>query len=319
VSFASTFGSADADPVRRTQYFEMMGHRSIYHDGWKATCPFPGPSLAEGIERGHPFGTTVTEALLDQLDAAEWELYDLNSDPTETVDVAANFPDRLAELRDLWWAQAREFGVLPIASGSLERLLTKRPQPGGHRAVNVFYPDTAPLPFALSPRVSGRPHRIAAAVDFAPGDAGVLATHGNRHGGYALFVADDRLRYTFNYMGIERWTLTATEPISAGASELALEVATTSGPQGPGRGPSVDVVLLVDGRVVGGGSLPYTTPTLLSMVGFSCGYAAYDSVDPDSYLAPFRYSGALRDVSVDVSGELRTDPAAEMTRIMTQQ
>lgn len=319
VSARSTFVAADAPAVRTTQYFEMMGHRSIYHDGWKATCPFPGPSLAEGIERGHPFGTTVTEALLDQLDADEWELYDLTSDPTETVDVAADFPDRLAELRDLWWTQAREYGVLPIASGSLERLLTERPQPGGYRAVNVFYPDTAPLPFALSPRASGRSHRIAAAVDFAPGDAGVLATHGNRHGGYALFVADDLLRYTFNYMGIERWTLSATEPIPAGASELAVEVATTSGPQGPGRGPSVDVVLLVDGRVVGGGSLPYTTPTLLSMVGFSCGYAAYDSVDPESYLAPFRYTGSLTNVTVDVSGELHTDPAAEMVRIMTQQ
>ncbi len=320
VSFASTFGSADADPVRRTQYFEMMGHRSIYHDGWKATCPFPGPSLAEGIERGHPFGTKLTEELLDRLDAEEWELYDLSSDPTETVDVAADFPDRLAELRDLWWTQARELGVLPLASGSLERLLTKRPQPGGHRDVNVFYPDTAPLPFALSPRVNNRSHRISASVDYAPGDEGVLATHGNRHGGYALFVSGDHLHYAYNYMGIERWTASAVTAIPAGARELAVEVeADTSAGRGLGRGAPFNIVLLVDGTPVGGVRIPTTTPTLLSMVGFSCGYAAYDSVEPTEYLAPFRYSGTLRHVTVDVSGELQTDPAAEMVRIMTQQ
>ena len=320
VSFRSTFAEADAPEVRRTQFFEMMGHRSIYHDGWKATCPFPGPSLAEGIERGHPFGTDLTEELLDRLDAEEWELYDLAADPTEMVDRAAERPEVLEELRALWWSEAERIGALPIASGSLARILTKRPQPGGHRDVHVFHPGTAPLPFALSPRVINRSHRIAAAVEFTPGDSGVLATHGNRHGGYAVWVADDRLHYAYNYMGVQRWTTASTRTIPAGATELAVEV--EAGEQritGPGRGATADVVLLVDGDVVGGIALPYTTPTLLSMVGFSCGFAAYDSVVPDAYAAPFPYSGALHRVTVDVSGELHTDPAAEMVRIMAQQ
>ncbi len=319
-SIRSTFTDAAAPEVRSTQYFEMMGHRSIYHEGWKATCPFPGPSLAEGIERGHPFGTEITEELLDRLDAEEWELYDLTEDPTEMVDRAAELPERLAELRSLWWAEAERFGVLPLASGSLARLLTKRPQPGGHRDRNTFHPGSAPLPFALSPRVANRSHRITATVDVAPGDAGVLATHGNRHGGYALFVLDDRLHYAYNYMGIERWVGSSSSTIPAGATELAVELA--AGPErmtGPGRGATFDAVLLVDGEVVGGLAIPYSAPTLLSMVGFSCGYAAYDSVVPEVYRAPFRYSGDLREVTVDVSGELHTDPAAEMVRIMTQQ
>lgn len=320
VSFRSTFDSDDAPEVRRTQFFEMMGHRSIYRDGWKATCPFPGPSLAEGIERGHPFGTEITEDLLERLDAEEWELYDLRSDPTEIDDVAGDQPEQLAELRRLWWSEAERFGALPIVSGSLARLLTKRPQPGGHRAVNVFYPGTAPLPFALSPKVNNRSHRITAAVEFTPGDGGVLATHGNRHGGYVLYVTDDRLHYVYNYMGIARSTAASTSVIPAGTSELAAEVAAgdRSG-RGPGRGAPFDVVLIADGEVIGGVQVPFTAPALLSMVGFSCGYAAYDSVDPTAYTAPFRYSGTLHHVSVDVSGELLTDPAAEMVRIMSQQ
>ena len=87
-------------PTRRTahttQYFEMFGHRSIYHEGWKAVCPYPGPSLAEGAERGHPFGTFITEAILDQLDAEDWELYDLDADPAECHDLAADQPERLS-------------------------------------------------------------------------------------------------------------------------------------------------------------------------------------------------------------------------------
>jgi len=89
--------------------------------------------------------------------------------------------------------------------------------------------------------------------------------------------------------------------------------------RGPGRGAPFDVVLIADGEVIGGVQVPFTAPALLSMVGFSCGYAAYDSVDPTAYTAPFRYSGTLHHVSVDVSGELLTDPAAEMVRIMSQQ
>ena len=94
-------------PGHTTQYFEMFAHRAIYHEGWKAVCPYPGPSLAEAAERGHPFGTPMTEALLDQprgrgLGAVPPRR---RTRPSATTWPPSN-PERLAELRDLWWSEA---------------------------------------------------------------------------------------------------------------------------------------------------------------------------------------------------------------------
>ena len=127
VSLVPALADAAAPEAHTTQYFEMFGHRSIYHDGWKAVCPFPGPSLAEGAERGHPFGTVVTEAILDQLEANDWELYHVAEDAAEVHNVAAEHPEKMDEMKALWWAEAERYGVLPIASAGLERLLARRP------------------------------------------------------------------------------------------------------------------------------------------------------------------------------------------------
>ena len=147
----------------------MFAHRSIVHEGWKAVCPYPGPSLAEGVERGHPFGTFVTEAILDQLDADDWELYHLDDDPAECHDVAAEHPDKLAELRELWWSEAERYGALPIAGSGIDRLFARRPRVGGARQVYELFPGGSPVSFAASPRVNNRPHSITAHVTIPDG------------------------------------------------------------------------------------------------------------------------------------------------------
>jgi arylsulfatase A-like enzyme len=129
ISFAAALSDPSAPDGHRTQYFEMFAHRSIYHDGWKAVCPYPGPSMAEGHDRGHPFGTPLTEAILDDLDANDWELYDLSHDPAECHDVAASHPEKLSELRDLWWSEAERYGILPLAATELGT--TDGPSPDG--------------------------------------------------------------------------------------------------------------------------------------------------------------------------------------------
>lgn len=320
-SFVSTLGDADAPPTRTTQYSEMFGHRSIYHEGWKAVCPYPGPSLVEGAERGHPFGTFITEAILDELERSDWELYHLAEDPSECHDVAADHPDKLAELRDLWWAEAERYGALPIATGDITRLLTRRPQVGGLRKAYEFLPDGSPIPFSAAPRVYNRPHHIHADVTIPDGGAeGVLLTHGSRHGGYSLYVKDGRLHYVHNYLGLTRFGVTSTEEVPAGRHELRMELATTGSPSFlEGKGSPAEVRLFFDDRLVGAGRLPYTVPNNFGILGVSCGFAAYDSVEPDDYRAPFAFTGDVHKVTLDVSGELTVVPEAELAQLLGEQ
>ncbi len=321
VSLAATFDDPAADEVHLTQYFEMLAHRAIHHEGWKAICPYPGPSLAEGAERGHPFGTFVTEAILDRLDAEEWELYDLRSDPTECRNVAAEHPEKLKELIDLWWSEAERYGVLPIATGDLTRLIARRPSAGRARTRYELFSGASPIPFAAAPRVYNRPYAITAEVTVPPGGAdGVILTHGSRHGGYVLHLHEGRLRYVHNYLGLTRFSLSADEPVPAGDVVLGMEFDPTGSVDfGHGRGVPGVVTLLIDGEVAARAELPYTVPNHFGMAGLSCGYAAFDSVDPDAYAAPATFTGTIHRVVLDVSGELQTHPGAEMTRMMVQQ
>ena len=320
-SQAHTFAEPDAPTRHSTQYFEMFGHRSIYHDGWKAVCPYPGPSLAEGAALGHPFGTFLTEAILDRLEAEDWELYHLDLDPSECHDLAVAEAERLAQLVDLWWGEAERYGALPIATGDITRILTRRPTVGRHRKVFELSPGGSPIPFAVAPRVYNRPHRITARLHVPDeGAEGVLLTHGSRHGGYALYVADGRLHYVHNHLGLDLFTVSSDLPLPTGELMVRMDLEITGSPDfSLGHGSPAEVRLFVGDEQIGFGTLPHTVPNLFGIVGLSCGYAAYDSVDPAAYLAPFWFTGTIYQVVLDVSGDAHVNPAAEITRMMTQQ
>jgi arylsulfatase len=304
-----------------TQYFEMFGHRSIYHDGWKAVCPYPGPSLAEGAQKGHPFGTAITEAILDDLEENDWELYHLAVDPAECHNVAADHPDQLEQMRALWWHEAEQYGVLPLSASGIARMFVRRPSVGAARKVYELYPGGAPISFAAAPRVNNRAHAITAKVH-VPNDGaeGVLLSHGNRHGGYALYVAGDRLHFVHNYLSLQLFTVSTTDPLPRGDVEVRMEFA----PNGPARfleglGTPAVVCLIVNGELAGSGDLPYTVPSTFSTTGLSCGWAYYDSVDPTAFQAPFRFTGTIHKVTLDLTGELSINPNAEIVRMMTEQ
>jgi arylsulfatase len=319
VSFAHTLGDANAETRHHTQLSEMFGHRAVYDRGWKAVCPYPGPSLAEGAERGHPFGTPITEELLDKLDREDWELYHLDRDPAECHDLAGSNPEKLRELVDLWWAEARRQGVLPLVVG-LTRILARRPRVGGRRQVADFMPGGSPVSFSAAPRVVQRPHSITAHVTVPEGGAeGVLLCQGNRHGGYALYLVDGRLHYSYNYLGLRRWRVGADQRVPPGDHQLRVEVAPFGDAPGRGKGKPAEVRLYVDGAPVAYGEIDWTVPNLFATVGVSCGHAAYDTVDPEVYVAPFTFTGGLEVVRLDVSGELLVDEAAEFRRMMAQQ
>ena len=113
LSFAHAFDKADAPSKHNTQYFEMMGHRSIYHDGWRAVCPWPGTSFTEA---GAFFGAPMSKDKLIELDAKGWELYDLTKDFAENHDLAAENRPKLIEMIANWYVEAGKYNVLPVDS-----------------------------------------------------------------------------------------------------------------------------------------------------------------------------------------------------------
>src|SRR4029453_12115423 len=143
--------------LHRTQYFEMFGHRAIDHDGWRAVCPWPGPSFAEAE---HPFGTPITAETLTDLDTNHWELYHIDEDFAETNDLAAAQRAKLISLISLWYVEAGKNNALPIDGSAITRLMTERPQITQERTTYTLWPGTQTMPAAVAPRVLNRAHSI---------------------------------------------------------------------------------------------------------------------------------------------------------------
>lgn len=320
VSFVESFGDAEAASLRTTQYFEMFGHRSIYHENWRAVCPFPGPSFAEAAEKGRYFGGPLTAEVLADLDENGWELYNLSNDPTETTNIAAEHPEKLAEMIELWYMEADAYGVLPLATADMGRLNAERPSISGPRSKYVYESGGAPIPFAASPRVYNRAHSITAKITNDAGTDGVLIAHGNRHGGYTLFVKDGHLNYAHNYLGKRVFRVRSPEPLPHGTVEVRYEFEPTGEPDfSSGKGAAGLGQLYLNGELIASEQFEYTVPNLFGIIGVSCGRDGTDSVSPEDYASPFSYSGEISHVTIDVSGDVIVDEEAELNRLMTQQ
>ncbi|MEB3193946.1 MAG: arylsulfatase, partial [Cyanobacteriota bacterium] len=198
VSLASCFADPAAPSLHITQYFEMLGHRSLYHDGWRAVCPWPGPAFSESE---HRFGDPITYEQLIQLDAHGWELYNLQEDFAETNNLAAVERDRLIAMIGMWYVEAGKYNVLPIDSRGTQRFAEPRPQIAADRQRYVYYPGTQMVPTNAAPRVLNRPHSISVELEVPDGGAeGVLFSMGGNDGGFAFFVQNGLLTYGYNYV-----------------------------------------------------------------------------------------------------------------------
>ena len=310
VSFAHTLDEPDASSNRRTQYFEMLGHRAIYHDGWRAVCPWPGPSFAEA---GLGFGEPISAEKLTELDATGWELYHVAEDFAETHNVAADNRSRLIALIGMWYAEAGKYGVLPVDGSGVARLLVEKPEAAVPRERYVYQPDTQSIPFGAAPRVLNRPHSITARVELPEGGAeGVLLSQGTAAGGYSLFVQDQRLHYVHNYVGRGLYGVESESPVPTGKHSLRFEFEPTGQPDlSVGRGAPGRLQLYVDGALMGAAEAPTTTPFAFNPGALSCGSNPGSPVTPD-YPSPFRFTGHIEHVTIDVSGELIDDPEAEL-------
>jgi arylsulfatase A-like enzyme len=318
VSFAHAFGDAKAQTRHHTQYFEMMGHRAIYHDGWRAVCPVPGPSFTEA---GMGFGEMViTEDKLRELDAKGWELYHVDEDFSETKNLAAERRDKLIEMIALWYVEAGKYDVLPIDARGTARLIDEKPQLAPPRNLYVYYPRTSVVSNKIAPRTLNRPHSITATVEIANGAEGVLVAQGGTTGGYALYVKDHKLHYAYNFLGVQHFHLATDTTVGDGRHELRFEFEPTGKPDlANGKGTPAHAQLYIDGKLAGQGDLPITIPLDIGITeGLSCGRDDGSAVTTD-YRAPFAFTGELEKIVVDVSGELIEDKGAEMRSVMAHQ
>jgi arylsulfatase A-like enzyme len=317
-SFAHTFDNAKAPTKHVTQYFEMFGHRSLYHDGWRAVCPWPGTSFTES---GKGFGEPMSAEQLTELDAKGWELYHVVEDPAETKNLAGQERDRLIAMVAGWYAEAGKYNVLPIDSRGTAKLAEERPQIAADRTSYIYYPGTQVVATNAGPRVLNRPHSVTAEVEIpANGAEGVLFAMGGNDGGFTFFMQGGKLRYTYNYVAQDHYKVESTAPIPSGHHFLSFEFKPTGKADvAKGKGTPGTVRLLVDGKEVGKGDLPVTIPISLGL-----GAGAAVGADPGSpttpeYKPPYRFTGTIKRVQVDLSGESIEDKAAKFRATMARQ
>jgi arylsulfatase len=298
----------------------MFACRAIDHDGWRAVCGWPGPSYAQGAEKGRHLGDEITTEVLDDLDANGWELFHIAEDPAEVHNLADQHPEKLHEMIARWYVEAGKYQVMPLDGTLMQRFVVERPRITKDRNQYTFYPGLSVVPIGNTPMVFNRPHSITADVEIPAGGAeGVLLAQGGVAGGYVFYVQDNRLHYLHNYLGLAEYTVSSNLDIPIGKSKLRYEFEPTGDPdprQGkgaPGRGQ-----LYINGDLVGNAEFPTTVPITFGIEGLSCGYDFGEAVT-HQYQTPYTFSGKLFQVTVDLSGELIKDDEADMRRLMAQQ
>ena len=310
VSFAHTLDDPEAETHHHTQYFEMLGHRAIYNDGWRAVCPWPGPSFTEA---GKGFGEPISSDTLSTLDATGWELYHVAEDFAENHDVAAENRDKLIAMIGTWYVEAGKYQVMPIDGSGLARMIAEKPLIALPRDRYTYMPNTQSVPNFAAPRVLNRPHSITADVEIPDeGAEGVLLSQGTAAGGYSFYVKDGKLRYVHNYVGRQLLEVESEDVIPSGKHELRFEFEPTGQPDmSKGKGAPGRLQLYVDGDLVGNAEASLTTPFMFNPGALTCGANPGSPVTPD-YEGPFTFTGTLHSVTLDVSGDLIHDHEAEL-------
>lgn len=291
VSAAHLLDDPTAASHRTSQYFEMVGNRAMYLDGWKA------------VTAVHP------EVLIDD---QTWELYHVAEDFAEQHDLAASEPERLAELVAAWERAAADNNVFPVDHG-LPRIMGAKPTATPPRRRYVYYPGVNQMPEGVTHDVRRTNHAIEAKVEVPAERAnGVLFAQGGRFGGFVLYVENGTLIYDYNCAGIHS-EVRSTEELPAGEAVVRMDFTA-------GAGLSGDVVLSVNGRPIGAGPIERTVMVRYTLdEGFDVGR---DQGTPvvDAYRSPNEFNGRLDHVAIEIGGiEAEPDHAAEHRTAMGRQ
>ncbi|MDR3660767.1 MAG: arylsulfatase [Mycobacterium sp.] len=304
VSFKAALDDPTADTGKTTQFYTMLGTRGIWHDGW----------FANTVHAATPSGWS-------HFDKDRWELFHIESDRSQCHDLAAEEPAKLAEMQELWFAEAAKYNGLPLSDLNMFETMTReRPYLSGERQNFTYYPHTAEVGLGACVELRGQSFSILAEVDVESADAqGVLVKHGAGHGGHVLFVQDGRLHYVYNFMGEDEQEVSAPDPLPLGRHVFGVRYTRTGTVEGS-HTPLGTVELHIDDAVVATRDGVRTHPGMFGLSGGGVGVGRNDGQAVSSrYPAPYPFTGGtIAKVVFDVSGMPYVDVERELAQAFSK-
>jgi arylsulfatase len=300
VSMAYTWDKAGADVAsqRSTQYFEMLGNRAIYHEGWvAATTPVTIP------------WELSSKPAPDVIDGYKWELYNVMEDPTQNNNLAAKMPEKLKQMENLFYLEAARHNVLPLDNTTLQRWNAPKPSLTAGRTTFTYTGPLANVPGSTAPHILNRSYRITAEVEIPEGGAeGMLVTQGGRFGGYGLFLSKGELGigrgkvvFLYNLLDLKRTVWEGPE-LSPGKHSIVFDYKI----DGPGLGKGGTGVLSVNGKEVARESMEHGIPiTFPEDETFDVGSDTRSGVAmlEHRYDSPFEFTGRINKVTFNLEPE----------------
>ena len=282
-SLLYSFDNAAAPSARTEQYYEQLGNRAMYKDGWKAVT-IHGNRMPWIVGGTFPFDKDV------------WELYNLNEDFSETNNLAASNPAKLAELQKLWDEQAWKNNVYPLYDNVANRLAKQFSRAFGDRKIFTYYwPGAQRIPEAVSAPIKNTSHTIETTLDLKGNEEGVIVACGGVNGGYTLFIADHKLHYEYNDLNVHRYAI-VSPILPTGKVDLKFNFIKTGMLKGTGE-------LWVNGKKVAEGPLDHTVPGSFSLsetfdVGVDNGTPVSNNYKQKDH---FPFSGQIDKVTISIT------------------
>jgi arylsulfatase len=301
VSMRYSFDAADAPTQKETQYYEMLGTRGIWHNGWKAVTEH-GPVPIN----------------LGKFEQDRWQLFHTDEDRSEAHDVAEQHPDKLEELKALWLEEAKKYDVLPLNDlGIFEFRALEYDVAVPKSGQYTYYPGTSEVPEASAARSTNVSHKILAEVEFTEQSQGVIVAQGSRFGGFSLFVKDGKLQYVYNFLGIPPEQRIVADAPTSGLHVVGVEFTKQS--TGEHHEPHGPLKLYVDDEVVAEDEIRgIASRYSLCGEGLCIGYDGGDAVSSE-YKPRFSFTGGtIIKVVFDVADDGYVDVEREMAAAMAR-
>ena len=295
-TFATTFTDANAPEFRTQQYFETIGNRGMYKDGWwlaMKTERIPWVVTPDALK---PYAPGVWDP-----DAGPAELYYLPDDFTQAHDLAAEHPDKVQELKDLFWKEAEKYKVLPLLA-TLSTFFGILP-PIAEKTTFEFRGDVQNVLSGMIPRIYNHSYAISADLIVPEGGAeGVIVAESDHLGGFTLYVENGKLTHTYSMMGVFLFKQVAEEDLPAGEVTVRMEFAADEAKPATGG----EVTLFMDDRPVGKGRMDHTVPIRFSAyAGMDIGRDNGGVVDlAYEDRKPFAFTGTVKKVVFDIKPHL---------------